>query len=61
MARDTVTLTTIDGLRIAADVETVPVDVPVLGAVTLAHPHPLSGGDRFNPVIATLMERLPRL
>ncbi len=61
VARDTVTLTTIDGLRIAADVETVPVDVPVLGAVTLAHPHPLYGGDRFNPVIATLMERLPRL
>ncbi len=54
-------LTTIDGLRIVADVETVPSDVPVRGAVTLAHPHPLYGGDRFNPVVGALFDRLPGL
>lgn len=61
VARDTTTLTTIDGVRLVADVETVPNDVPVLGAVTLAHPHPLYGGDRFNPIVATLFELLPHL
>lgn len=55
------TLTTIDGLRISADVETVPNEVAALGAVTLAHPHPLYGGDRFNPVVAALFDRLPHL
>jgi len=54
-------LSTIDGLRISADIETVPNDVPVLGAVTLAHPHPLYGGNRFNPVITALFDRLPLL
>ena len=61
VARDRATLTTIDGLNIVADVETVPSDVPVLGAVTLAHPHPLYGGDRFNPVVSALFDRLPHL
>ena len=61
MARDTTTLTTIDGLRLVAEVETVPNEVPVLGAVNLAHPHPLYGGDRFNPIVSALFERLPRL
>ncbi len=61
VARDMATLTTIDGLSIVADVETVPNDVPALGAVTLAHPHPLYGGNRFNPVVSTLFERLPQL
>lgn len=61
VARDTTTLTTIDGLRLVADVETVPNDVPVRGAVTLTHPHPLYGGDRFNPIVSALFEHLPHL
>lgn len=59
MSRDTATLVTIDGLHLEADVRTVPADVDVRGAVVLAHPHPLYGGDRFHPVVSTLFEHLP--
>jgi alpha/beta superfamily hydrolase len=56
---ETVTLSTIDGVSVAADVATASVDRPVLGGVVLAHPHPLYGGDRFNPVVDTLFRALP--
>lgn len=59
MSRDTTTLVTIDGLHLEADVRTVPAEIDVRGAVVLAHPHPLHGGDRFNPVVSTLFEELP--
>lgn len=59
MSRDTTTLVTIDGLHLEADVGTVPSGVDIRGAVVIAHPHPLYGGDRFNPVVSALFERLP--
>jgi alpha/beta superfamily hydrolase len=61
MSRDTTTLVTIDGLHLEADVCTVPPEIDVRGAVVVAHPHPLYGGDRFNPVVSALFERLPML
>ncbi len=59
MSFDTTTLVTIDGLHLEAEVRTVPSDVAVRGGVVLAHPHPLYGGDRFNPVVAALFDHLP--
>ena len=59
MSIETVTLTTIDGVPIAADIATAAVDRPIRGGVVLAHPHPLYGGDRFNPVIDALFRALP--
>jgi len=56
---ETVTLTTIDGVPIAADVATADVDRPMRGGVVLAHPHPLYGGDRTNPVVEALFRTLP--
>jgi alpha/beta superfamily hydrolase len=56
---ETVTLTTIDGVPIAADIATAAVDRPIRGGVVLAHPHPLYGGDRFNPVIDALFRAFP--
>lgn len=59
MSIETVTLTTIDGVPIAADIATAAADRPIRGGVVLAHPHPLYGGDRFNPVIDALFRALP--
>ncbi len=59
MSIETVTLTTIDGVDIEADVATAAIDRPIRGGVVLAHPHPLYGGDRFNPVVDTLFRELP--
>lgn len=58
---ETVRLETIDGLGLDGDLTVVGVDdgVAVRGAVVLAHPHPLYGGDRFNMVIETLFRALP--
>lgn len=59
MANSTVTLTTIDGVELMADFRSAATDVR--GSVALAHPHPLYGGDRFNPVVEALFEHLPDL
>ena len=59
MAINTVTLTTIDGVELVGDFRSA--DGPLLGSVALAHPHPLYGGDRFNPVIEALFDHLPTL
>lgn len=59
MSRDTTNLVTIDGLHLEADIRTVPAGIDVRGAVAIAHPHPLYGGDRFNPVVAALFDHLP--
>jgi hypothetical protein len=56
---ETVTLTTIDGVPIAADIATAAVDRPIRGGVVLAHPHPLYGGDRFNPVVDAVFHARP--
>ena len=61
MSIETVTLTTIDGVDIAADIAPAAVEVPVRGAVVLAHPHPLHGGDRHNPIIDRLFRTLPSI
>jgi alpha/beta superfamily hydrolase len=51
-----VVLHTSDDLRLTADLRTV--ESPRAAAV-LCHPHPLYGGDRTNPVVATLFDTLP--
>lgn len=56
MPIETVMIDAMDGVRLHADL--VRVDAP-LGAVVLAHPHPLFGGNRFNPVVDTLFRTLP--
>ena len=43
-----ITLDTIDGLRLDGDLIASP---GPHGAVVVCHPHPLYGGDRFNPVV----------
>jgi alpha/beta superfamily hydrolase len=48
-------LEALDGAQVEADL--VRVD-DARGAVVLAHPHPLFGGDRFNPVIDALFNAL---
>ncbi len=57
MANSTVTLTTIDGVELMADFRSAAADIR--GSVAIAHPHPLHGGDRFNPVVDALFEHLP--
>ena len=54
---ETVRLTTSDGLSLTADVA-IP-DHPI-GAVAIAHPHPLRGGNRFHPVIDAVMSAVSR-
>jgi len=46
----------LDGIRLQADL--VRVDA-ARGSAVVAHPHPLYGGDRFNPIVDTLFRRLP--
>jgi uncharacterized protein len=52
-------LTTSDGHVLAADLVLPPADGPSRGAVVLCHPHPQYGGNRFDPVIGALFDRLP--
>lgn len=53
MRFDTLTLRTSDGLTLHGDL--VLPDSP-RGAAVVCHPHPLYGGDRFNPVVTAVME-----
>lgn len=53
---ETVMLDALDGVRVEADLHRVD---GARGAVVLAHPHPLYGGDRFSPAIETLFSELP--
>ena len=56
MPIETVMIDALDGVRLRADLARV--DAPV-GGVVLTHPHPLFGGDRFNPIIDALFGLLP--
>ena len=53
MAPETVSLTTLDGVTLEADVIRVDSDAP-RAFVVIAHPHPMYGGDRHNHVVAAL-------
>ncbi len=57
MPIDTVTLATADGERLEGELSR-PAG-PVRGAVVLAHPHPLHGGDMHAGLIGSLFELLP--
>jgi alpha/beta superfamily hydrolase len=48
---------TTDGVLIAGDLS-VPADTRA--AAIVCHPHPLYGGNRFNPVVGALFDALPR-
>jgi hypothetical protein len=48
---DTLTLETMDGLRLEGDLS---VPDRCVGAAIVCHPHPLYGGDRFNPVVEAM-------
>lgn len=48
---DTLTLETMDGLALRGDLA---VPDRCIGAAVVCHPHPLYGGDRFNPVVETI-------
>lgn len=53
MPAETVSLETIDGILIEADV--VRTDAyPARATVVIGHPHPLYGGDRYNHVVAAI-------
>ena len=55
----TLTLHTADGHALAAD--TADATAPRRGVAVVCHPHPLYGGDRFNPVVQALFEALPAI
>ncbi|CAB4875931.1 unannotated protein [freshwater metagenome] len=50
-------LDALDGVQVEADL--VRLD-DARGSVVITHPHPLYGGDRFNPVVEALFTALPR-
>lgn len=52
-----VAVQTLDGLRLDADLCVPP---GADAAVVICHPHPLYGGNRFNPVVDTMYTRLAR-
>ena len=54
---ESVHLATSDGVSLAGDVDAP--ESAVTGGVVICHPHPQYGGDRFNPVVASLFEALP--
>jgi uncharacterized protein len=51
-----ISLQTVDGLHLDGDLAAVD---GARAAAVLCHPHPLYGGDRFNPVIDALFDALP--
>lgn len=53
---ETVMLDALDGVQVEADLARVN---GARGSVVLTHPHPLYGGDRFNPVVEKLFGVLP--
>lgn len=55
MGVETVYLDTIDGIQIEADVIRTE-EFPPRAVVIIGHPHPLYGGDRFNPVVRAMQE-----
>ena len=56
MPIETVMIDALDGVQLRADLARV--DGAAAGVV-LTHPHPLYGGDRFNPIVDTLFGMLP--
>jgi hypothetical protein len=60
MGVETVYLDTIDGIQIEADVVRTST-FPARAVVIIGHPHPLHGGDRFNPVVRALQEAAAHL
>lgn len=55
MGVETVFLETIDGVNIEADL--IRTDTfPARAVVIIGHPHPLHGGDRYNPVVQSMQE-----
>lgn len=55
MSADIVSFLSLDGVRLAADLEMSPVDRP-RATLVIGHPHPLHGGDRRNHVVLALRE-----
>jgi alpha/beta superfamily hydrolase len=51
-------LTTSDGHVLTADLA-LPADGELRGGVVVCHPHPQYGGNRFNPVVGAIFDRLP--
>ncbi len=59
MSTETVSLSTLDGLTLLADVtwaDTEASDGNARGFVVIGHPHPLYGGDRWNNVVRSIRE-----
>lgn len=60
MGVETVYLDTIDGIQVEADVIRTDAIEP-RAIVIIGHPHPLYGGDRFNPVVRTMQRAAAEL
>jgi len=54
---DAIVLETSDGHRLAGDLSRPAGDA--VGGVVVCHPHPLYGGNRFNPVVDAVFDALP--
>jgi alpha/beta superfamily hydrolase len=57
MRARTLTITTADGHSLEADLAQPDDDISV-GGVVVCHPHPLFGGNRFNPVVDAVFRRV---
>jgi alpha/beta superfamily hydrolase len=56
MPIETVLIDALDGVQLRADLARVD---DARAGIVLTHPHPLYGGDRFNPIVETLFAMLP--